>query len=1004
MNKFKYALLLTTIFTTISSFGQVNIDRLLTENKTNPIGLDIENPRLTWVLSSNSRNTLQSAYEIKVSKSISDLKKSVNLVWSTGKVKSDKSVQIKYKGKKLESGETYFWQVRVWDNKSKASKWSTIAHWQMGLLNPAKEFIAKWIVPKSEEDTVNRPSPLFRKEFKIQANKKIAKATAYITAHGMYEAALNGKKIGDYYLTPGWTSYNKRLQYQVYDVTNYLNKESNAIGVTLGNGWYRDYLAWGGRRDHYGKDNALLFQLEILFEDGTKETVISDDSWKTSLGPILNSEIYDGELYDSTKEMTGWSKPGFNDINWDDVIEKDFSKNVLIATENEPIKKHESFKPIQKIITPQGDLVFDFGQNLVGWVQLNVSGKSDDKIEIYHAEILDKNGNFYTENLREADQKTTYILNGKPNQILEPHFTFQGFRYIKVKGPSGELDSDNFKAIALYSDMGSTGEFTTSNKMINQLQHNIQWGQKGNFLDVPTDCPQRDERLGWTGDAQAFFRTAAYNMNVNNFFSKWLQDVSADQFSNGSIPFVVPNVLGPGSGGSAGWGDVATIIPWETYLLYGDKNVLKDQYNSMKGWVEYIRSQSEDNLWKTGFHFGDWLFYSPEDDRDGKAAITDKYFITQCFYAYSTQLLINAANVLEKKEDIEFYTHLLSKIKSAFLNEFVTPSGRLVSGTQTAYVLALQFDMLPENLRDQAAERLVRNIKDYGNHLTTGFLGTPYINHVLSRFGHSDVAYQLLMQETYPSWLYPITKGATTVWERWDGIKPDGSLQTPTMNSYNHYAYGAIGDWMYRNIAGINAVAKNPGYKNILIKAIPGGGLKSAGGKLKTYYGTIESNWKFEGNKFFQNIVIPVNTEADVYIPTDSLENIKENNKPLSKAKGIIVIGYENGYIHLKLGSGSYNFSVIQKNKETLNNNEYSGKYNVGTRAFYTVEIEYNNGKMFLILNNQKYEFVESNNKNDVFIDKTNPNNKIEFKNDETGQVESFFLKFDGLEINGVKE
>ena len=608
--------------------------------------------------------------------------------------------------------------------------------------------------------------------------------------------------------------------------------------------------------------------------------------------------------------MTGWSSPGFNDSGWKPAKEQNFSKTVLLSTYNESIKKQEVLQPQKIFTTPEGDLVVDFGQNLVGWVQLKVSGQSGDKIELYHAEVLDKEGNFYTENLRQAEQKNTFILNGKPDQVLEPHFTFQGFRYVKVNGFPGELKPEHLKAIVLHSDMKLTGEFVTSNTLLNQLQHNILWGQKGNFLDVPTDCPQRDERLGWTGDAQAFFRTAAFNKNVNNFFAKWMKDVAADQFQNGSVPFVVPNVLGSTAGGSAGWADAATIIPWELYLLYGDKRILAEQYPSMKAWLEYIKSQSQDNLWKSGFHFGDWLFYSPDDDNDGRAAITDKYFITQCFYAYSTQLLINAATVLGKEDDVKSYTTLLGKIKDAFNREFVTGSGRLVSGTQTAYVLALHFDLLPENLRSQAVERLVENIKRYKNHLTTGFLGTPYLCHVLSRFGKNDVAYDLLMQETYPSWLYPVKMGATTVWERWNGIKPDSTFETPSMNSFNHYAYGAIGDWMYRNIAGINTASDGPGYKRIVIKSIPGGGLTSAGGKLKTYYGTISSDWKIDEGKYIQEISIPVNTIADIYLPADSPERVKEGKKPLKSIKDIEMVGVEDDYIHIRVGSGKYVFLV----------------------------------------------------------------------------------------------
>ena len=720
---------------------------------------------------------MQTAYEVTVSEG-------KNNVWKSGKVKSDQSVHVLYSGKALQAGKKYTWQVRVWDNNAKASPWSETASFQMALLSPS-EWKAKWIEAGYVEDSINRPSQYFRKQFSV--NKKVVSATAYITAHGMYEAQINGKRVGDYYLTPGWTNYNKRLQYQVYDVTNLLTNGNNAIGVVTGNGWYRGFLAWAGNKNIYGKNNGVLFQLDLTYSDGTTASIISDESWKSSTGSIRYSEIYHGETIDAREEKHGWSTASFNDAGWSGVKIADYKNDVLIATYNEPVKKQETFKPVKIFTTPKGEKVIDFGQNLVGWVIVKANGKAGDKITIRHAEVLDKHGNFYIENLRVANATATYYLSGKGEDVFEPHFTFYGFRYIKIDGVD-DIRPDNFTAVALYSDMKLTGSFTSSHPLLNQLQHNIQWGQRGNFLDVPTDCPQRDERLGWTGDAQAFSRTAAFNFGVNNFFAKWLRDVEADQLPNGSVPFVIPNVLGAGAAGSTGWADAATIIPWNMYLAYGDKKILETQYNSMSAWVGFMEKASKDHLWNTGFHFGDWLFYRPFDDNDGRSAVTDKYLIAQCFFAHSVQIMINTAKVLGKNDDVAKYTSLLQKIKEAFLKEYVTPNGRLTSGTQTAYVLALNFDMLPESLRDQVAEKLVANIKSYGNHLTTGFLGTPYLCHVLSRFGKTDMAYTLLMQETYPSWLYPVKMGATTIWERWNGIRPDSTFEPASMNSFNHYA------------------------------------------------------------------------------------------------------------------------------------------------------------------------------------------------------------------------
>ena len=891
-------LLCLLLFATIITSAQVKLQSLLTENLTNPVGIDVQQPRFSWQLVSDLRNVSQTAYEIVVSSG-------KGAIWKSGKVMSAQSVHVLYGGAALQSGKKYTWEVRVWDNNNKPSAWSEPAFFQTALLGTSA-WKAKWIEPGSAEmDSMTRPAHYFRKQF--SSNKKISSATAYITAHGLYEAQINGKRVGDAYLTPGWTSYNKRLQYQVYDVTNLLSNGNNAIGINVGTGWYRGFLAWAGNKNIYGKKAGILFQLDIIYADGTTASVVSDESWKSSTGSIRYSEIYHGETIDAREEKIGWATAGYNDANWTGVTIGDYSNENLIATYNEPIKKHEAFKPLKIITTPKGEKVIDYGQNLVGWVIVKANGKAGDKITIRHAEVLDKAGNFYIENLRAANATATYFLSGKGEDVFEPHFTFYGFRYIKIEGVTGEIKPENFIAVALYSDLKPTGTFTSSHALLNQLQHNIQWGQKGNFLDVPTDCPQRDERLGWTGDAQAFSRTAAFNFGVNNFFAKWLRDVEADQQPNGSVPFVVPNVLGPGAVSSTGWADAATIIPWNMYLAYGDKKILENQYNSMKAWVGYMEKASKNYLWNTGFHFGDWLFFRPFDDNDGRSAVTDKYMIAQCFFAHSVQIMINTAKVLGKNEDVNNYNELLKNIKEAFVKEYLTPNGRLISGTQTAYVLALNFDMLPENLRQPAVDKLVENIKSYDNHLTTGFLGTPYLCHVLSRFGKTDMAFTLLMQESYPSWLYPVKMGATTIWERWNGIRPDSTFEPASMNSFNHYAYGAIGDWMYRVVAGLDTYDDAPGYKHIKIKPHIGGGLTNASASLQTYYGKASSGWKIDGNKIVLDIEIPANTKATVFLPVSNADLVKENGVPLAKD---IQVTNETGYIGLKIGSGKYHFEI----------------------------------------------------------------------------------------------
>ena len=908
-NYFLIVALHCSLFTLSVSAQQLQVSDLKTEYQENPLNISAAAPRLSWKIRSAQRNVMQTAYQIRVGTDSANLSAGKSLVWDSGKKKGEVSVFLPYAGTPLKPNTKYYWQVKVKDNQGKESAWSAIGSWRTSLFGAAN-WSAKWIT-SDLADTITGPSPMFRKVF--AATGKVKSAILYITARGLYEAQLNGKRVGRDHLAPGWTSYSKRLLYQSYDVTSLLKNGQNAIGFTLGNGWYAGRIGFDNQRGFYGKQVSGLAQLQIEYADGTTKTIGSDDTWKYATGPIRFSDLYNGEVYDAKYEKKGWALPDYNDTGWKGVTIADAGKEVLESSISPLPRKHEEFKVVRIIKTPKGETVLDFGQNLVGWVSFQLSGKAGSSIQFEHGEVLDKAGNFYDDNMRSAKQLVRYIFKGFGVESYEPHFTYQGFRYVKVTGNVANLNPAAFKAIAVYADMATTGKFSTSNTLLNQLQHNIEWGQKGNFMDVPTDCPQRDERLGWTGDAQVFFRTAAFNMDVAGFFTKWMKDVASDQLPNGSVPFVVPNILNEGSTGSAGWGDVATIIPWNMYVAYGDQQILANQYPSMRAWVEFMTSKSTNDLWNTGFHFGDWLFYRPDDDNDGRSAITDKYLIAQAFYAHSTQLLINAAKVLGNKGDEDKYTALLERIKKAFLKEYLTPNGRLVSGSQTAYVLALNFELLPENLRQQAVDFLVTNIKSYGNHLTTGFLGTPYLCHVLTRFGRTDVAYELLLQETYPSWLYPVKMGATTIWERWDGIKPDGSFQTTGMNSFNHYAYGAIGDWMYRVMAGLDTDESGPGYKKITISPKPGGNITHAAAELETLYGLAVSDWKIENGNFKLKVVIPPNTTALIRLPGAAKASVTENGLVLKEVKGFSKVADQGNDVEINAGSGTYQFEYAVK-------------------------------------------------------------------------------------------
>jgi alpha-L-rhamnosidase len=886
---------------------------LRTEYKENPLGVDARKPRVSWRIESEGRGVVQSAYEIRVARSERGLGAKGDLVWDSGKVASDESIHRPYDGPALRSGERCHWQVRVWDGSAKASPWSAPAWWEMGLLEPS-DWKATWIEPGLPEDTTKSgPVPMLRREFKLRG--AVARARAYVTSHGLYEMYLNGHRVGDQVLTPGWTSHNKRLQYQTYDVTGLLKTGDNAVGVQLGNGWYRGDLAWEGRRNVYGNRLALLAQIQVTYKDGREEVIGSDDQWKATTGPILMSEIYHGETYDARLEKPGWSAPGYDDRGWSAVQVVTHRKDDLVAPAGPPVRRIQELKPVKVLKTPAGDTVVDMGQNMVGWVRLKAQGPAGTTVTLRHAEVLDKQGNFYTENLRKAKATARYTLKGGGPETFEPHFTFFGFRYVAVDGYPGELPPDALTGVVVHSDMAPASAFETSKPLVNQLQRNILWGQKGNFVDVPTDCPQRDERLGWTGDAQVFSRTAAFNMDVAGFFTKWLRDLAADQFESGSVPHVIPNVLpafeGREPGGAAGWADSAVIIPWNMYLAYGDKRLLETQYDSMARWVAYERKRAGDDLvWTGDFHFGDWLAYAATGmaANDYPGATTGKDLIATAFFAHSTDLLQRAALVLGKGEEAARLGDQLAHIKSAFRREFVTDAGRVGEGTQTAYVLALQFDLLPEELRPVAAKRLADEIRER-KHLTTGFLGTPYLCHVLSRYGYLDEAYMLLNREEYPSWLYPVKQGATTIWERWDGQRPDGSFQTPEMNSFNHYAYGAIGEWMYRVMAGIGIDEAAPGYKHVLIQPRPGGGFTRVKASHETMYGKVSSAWAFEGGRFELAIEVPPNTRATVRLPGAKLADVTESGRPLAGANGVAGQRQDGDAVVVEVGSGRYVFS-----------------------------------------------------------------------------------------------
>lgn len=706
------------------------------------------------------------------------------------------------------------------------------------------EKLGKWISAKEFQDNI---CSVFRREVNLQ--NKVTKAVWFVTARGMYVPNLNGKAVTDAVFMPGWTTYQKRIQFQEYDVTDLL-KERNVFKITLGKGWYGSRLGWIPPYHRYGDSYAINTHILITFEDGTEENIVSDNTWETAYTGILFSEIYDGEVFDSRISPDNWS---------DAAVCEDSYGEELVPQEGEWIKEREMF-PAQKIIkTPKNETVIDFGQNLTGYVSVRIFGPTGHHAKILHGEVLDSSGNFYNENLRTAKQQVEIICNGSTVEY-KPHFTFQGFRYICLIDWPEDVNLDNFQAIAVYSDMERVGTFHCSNEKLNRLYENILWGQRSNFLDIPTDCPQRDERCGWTGDAQVFIKAASYNFDVSRFFKKWLNDLRLEQFDDGGIPAIVPNVIGQNGASSSAWGDAAVICPWQLYLAYGDRTILEDNFECMRRWVEFIRYQGEfEETWDVGHHFGDWLGL---DALEGSyKGSTSENLIATAFYAYSTSLLIKAGKELGR--DMCEYEFLYDRIRSAYIREYL-PGGLLRDKTQTAHALTLYFDLCDS--KGKIARDLADLIKDGGNCLQTGFVGTPYLLHALSENGYEEVAYDLLLRESYPSWLYSVNQGATTMWEHWDGIKPDGQLWSAEMNSFNHYAYGAVGDWLYGAVAGINADERAPGFRHIVFRPFFDSRLLYVKATLKTKYGNVSAKWKIQDNRFIYEVYVPEGCTASVYM------------------------------------------------------------------------------------------------------------------------------------------
>ncbi len=858
--------------TTEQSLTPVRSDTTITvadvrfEHHRQPMGIGTPYPRLSWTVATTSAGWRQAAYQIDAYGPDGQPR------GATGRVSSGESVLLPWPFAPLLSSERVAVRVQVWGADDRASAWSQLFPVESGLLHAA-DWTGRFVTPDWDEDTSRpQPSPLLRRTFNVRPG--VARARLYVTALGVYEAQLNGTVVGDHVLAPGWTSYDHRLRYQTFDVTDLLHQGNNAIGAMLGDGWYRGRLGFnGGRRNVYGDRLALLAQMVIEYTDGTTDLVTTDESWRVATGPILASDLYDGETYDARLERSGWSAPDYDDRDWSGVRLLDRDLTTLVAPTGPPVRRTELIEPVAITTSPSGRTIVDFGQNLVGRLCLTVRGSAGETVTLRHAEVLE-GGELSTRPLRLAKATDSYTLRGGSPETWEPRFTFHGFRYAEVEGWPGELRAGDITAVVCHTDLERRGWFECSDPLLNQLHDNVVWGMRGNFLDVPTDCPQRDERLGWTGDIQVFAPTACFLYDTAGFLTSWLRDVAAEQDASGVVPFVVPNPLAGSPNPAAAWGDAAVIVPWVLYQRYGDAAVLADQYDSMRAWVECVAERAGDSrLWDQGFQFGDWLDPSAPPDRPG-AARTNAQLVATAYFARSTELLGRTAGVLGRSEDEARYQALAAEVRAAFSAEYVSPNGRLVSDATTAYALALQFGLLPEaEQRQRAGARLVALVRESGFRISTGFVGTPLICDALCSVGEHNVAFRLLMERGCPSWLYSVTMGATTIWERWDSLLPDGSVNPGEMTSFNHYALGAVADWVHRTVGGL--APAEPGYHRIDVHPVPGGGLTSARARHKTPYGLAECAWRLSGQTIEVEVVIPPNTTASVTLPGADTETIE---------------------------------------------------------------------------------------------------------------------------------
>ncbi|MDN4613731.1 family 78 glycoside hydrolase catalytic domain [Leifsonia sp. F6_8S_P_1B] len=827
------------------------------------LGIGVAAPRLSWRTAATDRDWTQTGYEVEVTRAGET---------RVFEVAGSDSVFVPWPDEPLRSREVAEVRVRVHGGDT-VSEWSVPAVGEAGLLSPA-DWTAQAVGPGAQPDDRDGRPALLRRAFDAPAD--VVRAVLRATAHGVFEAELNGHRVGDDVLAPGWTAYQHRLRVASYDVTDLVQPGANALGAWLGDGWYRGRIGFdGGTRGFYGDRTSFFAELELTGADGTVTTVVTDASWRTHPSPIERSGLYDGERHIAAEHLPGWSRPGFDDAGWEPVTVEPFDTSLLVAPDGPPVRRTAELRPVSATPLDGGRVLLDFGQNLAGRLRLRASSSvAGEQLTLRHAEVL-QGGELYTRTLRLAASVDEYVADGGPID-WEPRFTIHGFRYAEVSGWSGDPRDLEVVAVAIHSDMRRTGTFSSSDPLVDRLHENVLWSMRSNFVDIPTDCPQRDERLGWTGDIQVFAPTAAGLYDVSGFLASWLKDVAAEQLPDGTVPWYVPVIPGgdfwtpikPG----AVWGDAAVLTPWVLYQHYGDRQVLADQYDSGRAWVDLLeRLAGPSRLWNTGMQLGDWLDPTAPPE-DPTVAETDKYLVASAYFEHSTRVLSLIAAELGHDADAERYRALAEEVRAAFRREYVLPGGRLSNHAQAAYALAIAFDLFDADELAHAGAALAELVAENGYRIGTGFAGTPLIADALSKGGRTDAAYRLLLERECPSWLYTVLSGGTTIWERWDSLLPDGTVNPGEMTSFNHYALGSVADWLHTTVAGIAPL--EPGFRRLRFAPQPGGGLTRASRELETPYGRASVAWTLADGVFDLAVEVPTATTAEVVLPSGRTEQV----------------------------------------------------------------------------------------------------------------------------------